>query len=159
MIGRIGSALVLGALVLSPLHAQTPAENAPVADPALPTISGPVLLVSDMARSVRFYTEGLGMTVVRSGPLTVLAAAGHAPPPIIMLQQAPTGRAAKPLQIGDGLVRFYLSSTDTDALTARLKAAGYAPYVEPKELPGVIFVRDPDGYLYEVTPPNAGRSR
>ncbi len=140
-------------LVASPLFAQAPrppATPAPAGDPALAAISGPLLRVSNMERSLKFYTEGLGLVVVRQGSPMVLAGAGKGPPPIIMLQQSPA--SAPPFKPNsDGLIRFYMSAPDTNALFVRLKERGYAPYRSANEPSGIIFVNDPDGYIYEFT--------
>ena len=55
----------------------------------------------------------------RGAPYEALASPGRTPPPIILLQQAPSGAGAKPFQRGDGLVRFYMASADTAARWVR----------------------------------------
>lgn len=128
--------------------AQTPA---PV---AAPQIAGPVLMVSDLERSISFYTAGLGLQVAsrlpgKPGPGAVLTAPGSARTPFILLRQRDAEvRAAPPLAIGDGLSRIMISVPDAEQAASRLRAAGYSvPDLAGKR---IFFVTDPDGYRYEI---------
>jgi catechol 2,3-dioxygenase-like lactoylglutathione lyase family enzyme len=52
------------------------------------------------------------------------------------------------VEIGNGLSRVMLSVADAAAVASRLKAAGYAPGAP--NAAGIFFVKDPDGYSYEI---------
>lgn len=71
-------------------------------------IAGPVLIVNDLERSLRFYTRGLGMAVDsrlpgNPGPgVTVVAPGSGAAPFILLRQLAPSARAAPQIDLGDG---------------------------------------------------------
>ena len=121
---------------------------------ARPDIVGPVLIVTDLERSLRFYVEGLGLALFRRlppgpGPGAVLVSATNAPPPHILIRQAAAlpGKAGS-LVLGNGLSRIMLAVPDSAAVAERLRAAGYAPSaLNPAK---IFFVADPDGYRYEV---------
>lgn len=136
----------------------------PAATPAVPAylasaetwleIVGPVLLVSDLERSLRFYTDGLGLTVFRRlppgpGPGAVLVAEGRAPPPHILIRQAAAapGKAGS-VELGKGLSRIMLAVADSSTVAESLRAAGYQP--TPLNQAKIFFVTDPDGCRYEV---------
>ena len=131
------------------------AETAPAArSQAAPEIVAPVLLVSDLGRSLRFYTDGLGLKVFRRlpagpGPGAVLVADGKAPPPHILIRQAAAapGKAGS-VELGKGLSRIMLAVADSSAVAERLRTAGYQP--TPFNPEKIFFVTDPDGYRYEV---------
>lgn len=117
-------------------------------------ISGPVLMVTDLERSLKFYTEGLGMIVAsrlpgNPGPGAVLVGPGRRPPPFILLRQRAQEAVASPqIELGNGLSRIMLNVADAAAAAARLKTAGFD--VPAPNSRGILFVTDPDGYRYEV---------
>jgi catechol 2,3-dioxygenase-like lactoylglutathione lyase family enzyme len=117
-------------------------------------ISGPVLMVTDLERSLKFYTEGLGMIVAsrlsgNPGPGAVVVGPGHRPTPFILLRQrSREATGSPPIEIGKGLSRIMLNVPDAVAAAAKLKAAGFE--VPPPNERGIFFVTDPDGYRYEV---------
>ncbi len=108
------------------------------------------LHVSDLEKSVAFYTQTLGMEEAsRFGP------EGHR---IVMLGLADAAKVelicdnkALPQMPGAG-VSFGLETGDLDALTDTLKKAGFA--VEGPISPGphlrFSFVKDPDGYTVQL---------
>jgi catechol 2,3-dioxygenase-like lactoylglutathione lyase family enzyme len=128
------------------------AETAPTAE-AL-QISGPVLIVSDLERSLKFYTQGLGMIVAsrlagNPGPGAVVVGPGRRPPPFILLRQrTPEAATSPPIEIGNGLSRIMLNVPDAAAAAAKLRAAGFD--VPAPNGRGIFAVTDPDGYRYEV---------
>jgi lactoylglutathione lyase len=132
----------------------------PLTSPAAPVaskvasveIAGPVLRVTDMERSLKFYTEGLGLVITRRIPNgnVILNAEGKSPTPFIMLLPHPSAAGTPPLQVGNGLSRIFLRTADVAAMHARLTAAGYKPGAISAGS-GVFFVDDPDGYHYEIT--------
>lgn len=125
------------------------------ADPGAPEvlIAGPVLMVSDLERSLKFYVDGLGMKVARRlpgnpGPGAVVTSGEAATPFILLRQQSETAAASVRIDTGSGLSRIMLSVSDVEAVAARLDAAGYAH--DPTGKTKIFFVKDPDGYRYEV---------
>jgi lactoylglutathione lyase len=60
----------------------------------------------------------------------------------------------QPIQHGHGLWKLYLNTDDCAGLHARALAAGAESVSEPVHLAewnvDVAFIRDPDGYLFEI---------
>lgn len=145
----LGPAALTGLLGLS---AAAVAQEAP-AEMAL-QIAGPVLMVTDLERSLKFYTEGLGMTVAswlpgNPGPGAVVVGPGKRPPPFILLRQREAqSKTTPPVVVGNGLSRIMLQVPDVAAAAAQLKTAGYDVPFRPGR--HIFFVTDPDGYRYEV---------
>lgn len=141
---------ILGALLAGPLAAE-------ITQPVSPTvmeIAGPVLMVSDLDRSIKFYVEGLGLVATTRlpgspGPGVVLTAPGRTPSPFVLLRQrTPRPRQSEPVVHGNGLSRIMLVVPDSAALAARLAAAGYDHTAVNSR--GIFFVKDPDGFNYEI---------
>ena len=118
---------------------------------------GPALYVSDHERSLKFYTEGLGMTLrMRFGPkdkpdMVVGFGANPLDAGIMLLtdKEAPAPRA---ITHGHGFDRIALRVADLRTINARLQAAGFAPS-EIQVVHGAIqmmIVTDPDGYRIEL---------
>lgn len=132
-----------------PLRAESAGANAGEL-----SIAGPVLIVTDLERSLRFYTEGLGLVVAsrlpgNPGPGATVVARGSGRSPFVLLRQRQdTPESSPPVEIGTGLSRIMLSVSDAKAVEARLRTAGYAP--GPIKGKGIFFVKDPDGYSYEI---------
>lgn len=124
-------------------------------------IAGPVLMVTDLERSLKFYQHGLGLAVGtrlpgNPGPgATVIARAGSPAPFLLLRQQAAETGKSPPIQQGNGLSRVMLVVADSEAVAAQLDRAGYAhtPMSERK----VFFVSDPDGYRLEIMQRNSRR--
>ncbi len=118
------------------------------------SIAGPVLIVTDLDRSLRFYTEGLGLEVANRLPgnpgpgATVVAPGGGRAPFILLRQREARPNRARPVEIGSGFSRVMLSVADAKAVEARLRSAGFAPTVPNAR--NIFFVTDPDGYRYEI---------
>lgn len=147
--------LIAALLTAAPISAF--AEEPPGQEAAVEMdIAGPVLMVTDLERSLRFYVDGLGMMVARElsgnpGPGAVLVPTGRTPPPhLLVRQRSQEPSTTPPLDIGNGLSRVMLSVPDSLRLAARLRAAGYAPTAPTAA--GIFFVKDPDGYNYEIIP-------
>lgn len=119
-------------------------------------ILGTGLRVSDLDRSLRFYTDVLGMTVAARlphGTLTeVMLTFGGAPggPSLILLHDTAPGKAP-PLTLGNGFDKVVLDMPDLAAIIARMRGADL-PVGEAHGSMGVkvLFVTDPDGYRYEL---------
>lgn len=110
--------------------------------------------VRDLARSERFYTEGLGLTVTHRieipgvSEVVLKGASGN------RLQLAWHHDADGAIQHGNGLWKLYLNTDDCAGLYARSVAAGAEAVSAPQHLAEwnvhVAFIRDPDGYLFEI---------
>jgi catechol 2,3-dioxygenase-like lactoylglutathione lyase family enzyme len=144
-----------GTYSVSTVSAQT---QAPAAGPQ---IAGPVLMVTDLERSLKFYTDGLGLQVAsrlpgKPGPGAVLTARGTAGSPFILLRQRGTEVSnASPIAIGEGLSRVMIQVPDAAQAAARLNAAGFnIPNLAGKR---IFFATDPDGYRYEIMQVPSGK--
>lgn len=129
----------------------TAAPQAPV------TLSLTAIRVTDLARSAEFYAAGCGFT--RESAFStdtfdaVILRAGRAGLELITPHGAPA-----PLEHGTMLVKLVLGSTDVAALLAAACAHGGTeemPATTSERFGGrtIGMVRDPDGYLIEVTSP------
>lgn len=149
-------------------HAQAPAAaSAIVEGPTRGSIVGPTLRSTDLARSSRFYTQGLGLTLAGRLDLPnvtklMFAFGPQRRPPVIMLAQRKGAAATSPVVHGDGHGPTVLDVVDVQAVALRLKAAGYAPgelNVNPQTGFRGFMVKDPDGYEFEVTQRPAATAR
>jgi catechol 2,3-dioxygenase-like lactoylglutathione lyase family enzyme len=110
--------------------------------------------VSDVARSVEFYTEIVGCRFLAQRPdqsITFLDAGGvcllliKRPPPIIK----------GPLDMSDGVHHaFMIDAAEYEAAVARLREKGVAVFFEEDRRGGTIdgpraYFRDPDGTVLE----------
>ncbi len=155
---RLSHTLALAALALAPAIAG--ADPAPPPTPPLTAslegIVGPALYVTDPARSLRFYTEGLGMRLrMRFGtaerPDMVVGFGANPADAGIMLITNKQG-PIQPIQHAHGFDRIALRLPDLVAVSARLRAAGFASG-EIQTVHGSIrmmMVTDPDGYRIEL---------
>jgi lactoylglutathione lyase len=152
---RLGRFLALAWAVFMSTSVAMPlrAESAPTNSGEL-NIAGPVLIVTDLERSLRFYTEGLGLVVAsrlpgNPGPGATVVAPGSGRVPFVLLRQREaTPKSAPPVEMGAGLSRIMLSVSDAKAIEARLTSAGYT--AGPIKSKNIFFVKDPDGYSYEI---------
>jgi catechol 2,3-dioxygenase-like lactoylglutathione lyase family enzyme len=129
----------------------------------------PELYVTELARSLRFYVDGVGFTVDYARPEDRFAslALGSAR---LMLEQAPAAAAASPEAFARGEwrtadlehpygrgVNLEIAVPDVTRVSARLAAAGHPVLIDAHERSyrvddGEVRVRqllvaDPDGYL------------
>jgi lactoylglutathione lyase len=141
------------------------------------------VVVSDVAKSVKFYTEAIGCTELPGfsvdGPYTAevgltdgsegldihVLALGDAPTAtkIKLMQFKTTPKADDNKYISSQLGFRYLTIfvSDTNAAVARLKKAGVTPLAKspqtlPKGLPQDVYltlVKDPDGNIVELVGP------
>ena len=117
----------------------------------------PALTVSDLARSVRFYSDVLGFIVgdrwTDAGVLRGVSLKAGACDLMLSQDDWSKGRDRKR---GEGVRLWCRTAQGVDALAARIKAAGGVLAEEPKDQPwGVrsLAVDDPDGYhlsIYEA---------
>lgn len=128
------------------------------AGPAI-EIAGPVLMVTDLERSLRFYVEGLGLKAStrlsgNPGPGMIVVAPGQPATPFLLIRQrAADPKQSPPVVHGNGLSRVMLVVPDSATAAARLTAAGF-PH-EPVNARGIFFVKDPDGFSYEIMQRNS----
>lgn len=157
MLGLIGAALLASAAV--PAVAETPA-----AAPAAPvgSLIGPALHVGNVARSLKFYVDGLGLKVgMQMGPPqrheTILTMGGNPTDPGIILLSDETATTPPVIAQSNGYDRTVLRMPDLAATAARLRAAGFTPGEIHDVAMGyrMMLATDPDGYKYELvqTPP------
>jgi catechol 2,3-dioxygenase-like lactoylglutathione lyase family enzyme len=123
------------------------------------SIVGPTMRSTDLARSSRFFTEGLGMTLAGRLDLPnvtklMFAFGPQRRPPVLMLVKRKGAAAAAPVVHGDGYGPTVLDVADAEAVALRLKVAGYAPgklNINPQTGFRGFMVKDPDGHEFEVT--------
>jgi catechol 2,3-dioxygenase-like lactoylglutathione lyase family enzyme len=117
----------------------------------------PILHVSDVERSVRFYVEGFGFELAFRFP-------DEGPLEFAFLKLGETGvgiGSAKSPELPDwpeerelGSFQLCIYTEDTDAAAERLRSLGVEQVTEPREMPWgekLAFFADPDGNLIHVT--------
>lgn len=130
------------------------AEGEPAKAGAGIEIAGPVLMVTDLERSLKFYVDGLGLQAStrlpgNPGPGVIIVGHGQSQTPFLLIRQsAGDPKRSPPVVHGNGLSRVMLVVPDSAAVAARLTAAGF-PH-DPVNARGVFFVKDPDGFSYEI---------
>ncbi len=155
---RISLCAALGAFVLMttpPAQAQPAPPMPPMqhTNPAeLPAVFAVRITTSDLARSEKFYSEGLGATIFHIRAAESMA---HFPTGNVVLASGAPG--ATPQTGGAG--GFLLQVSDLEAAIARVVPAGGTVERAPQP-PGVgapppggvrsAFIRDPDGVGIEV---------
>lgn len=149
------TAFIIPLMLGAPILAQTPAPN-PAPKVAPSGLMGPVLFVSDVARSVRFY-EALGLRVgMQMGPPqrheTILTFGGDPRNPGIILLSDNTAKTPALIEHGHGYDRTVLRIGDLSAVATRLQAAGFAPTPIRDVAMGyrMMTAHDPDGYTFEM---------
>jgi lactoylglutathione lyase len=115
-----------------------------------------MIRVTDMEASLRFYTEGFGMTVLDRFDVPSRRVSGA----YIGYAGFEAGGALElthkwdEADITPGSFHFAIGVPDMAVALERLKAAGAAVDMEPRILvpggPAVAFVRDPNGYPIEL---------
>src|SRR3954453_16528671 len=113
------------------------------------------IYVSDLERSVSFYTDIIGLKVQSRTEIddvheVVLAAdqgGGR-------LQLAERYNGPQPIDHGFALWKIYMNVDDAKAVHDQAVAAGYESTMEPQRLerwPVIVgFINDPDGYSIEL---------
>src|ERR1700730_5029773 len=148
--------------VLSALSFLTPAGSAFAAPPAAsvsPTLSvlSTGMRSSNLDRSIRFYTQGLGMTVLTTrdaGPVKEVIFGfqdSHDRPGLMVFQKKDATDSSAQFDHGNSEMKVVLAVADVAALAARLRAAGYAGGEIRESGPyKILWAQDPDGYKYEI---------
>ena len=136
---------------------ETPSQTQPL----ITSVHGVRYQVRDVLRSVAFYTEQLGFTLVHQQPpaFASVSLAGGAP----ILLSGPGASGSRPMPDGrkqepGGWNRVVLRVADLGALIEKLKTAGVRFRNEMQTGPGgkQIQIEDPDGNPIELFEP-AGR--
>ena len=110
--------------------------------------------VADLAQSMRFYEEALGLKEVRRKEaadgsfIIVYLANKHSD---FELELTWLRDMDKPYNLGDCEFHLAFRTDDYEAAHAKHKAMGCICYENPKM--GINFITDPDGYWLEVLPP------
>lgn len=135
----------------------TPANNQSAAETASsrwPGLISTGMRSSDIDRSLRFYTQGLGMVVTRTfnkGDRTevLLGFPGKKDQPGISLIH--TKGANAPVEHGNTTTKIVIGVTDVEAVAAKIAAAGFTGGdLRQHSTAKILIVRDPDGYKYEI---------
>ena len=117
-----------------------------------------MLRVGDMQRSVRFYTQVLGMKVLRQldqpdekYALTFLGFAEESDSCVLELTY---NSGVSAYELGTGFGHIAISVHDCKAACAEIKAKGEKVILDAKLLAGsnemIAFLVDPDGYKIEL---------
>ncbi|HKX79685.1 MAG TPA: VOC family protein [Novosphingobium sp.] len=118
-----------------------------------------MVLTSDMERSLRFYVDGLGMKVLsdkfespafKVTALFVGYRGVNEGGSIIELVEPWENKGAH--RHGEGYTHICIGVADREAMLVRLEAMG----VECERRPLAVFVRDPDGYEFEIVQTRRG---
>ena len=119
------------------------------------TVGQYCIYVSDIERSIAFYTDVIGLVVqgrteiddVHEAHLAADEGGGR-------LQLAERYQGGQPIDHGFALWKIYMRVDDCVATFAKAVAAGAEPTMEPTRLDRwpvtVAFVNDPDGYNIEL---------
>jgi lactoylglutathione lyase len=119
------------------------------------TVGQYCIYVSDIERSIRFYTEVIGLKLqgrteiddVHEAHLAADEGGGR-------LQLAERYQGGRPIDHGFALWKIYMNVDDCAATHARAVEAGYESTMTPTRLDRwpvtVAFVNDPDGYSVEL---------
>jgi len=117
--------------------------------------------VTDLARSLRFYCEGLGLREKGRGTMshggTFVGLEDPESHFQLELNYYPPGSPfATPYTVGEGLDHFGVDVADAPALIDRLRAMGAPVAIEPwieAHRYWIGFVQDPDGLWIEIQSP------
>lgn len=124
-----------------------------------PRLHQTFLMVTDIDRSTAFYRDALGLEVAERGERSTAFETGAAE---LMLEQdfgeeelAAFGLTPPGEDRGDGLI-VVIEVDDVEAVHEQAAAAGADVVMEPREVDWgreMFLVRDPDGYVLEVSRP------
>ena len=126
----------------------------------LPKVFAVRITVADLARSERFYHDGLGAQIrhIHSRESMAQFASG---PGVVLAQGGPRAAGAP---VPEGAGGFLLQVADIDALVARVAAAGGSVERPPNSGTAALsygvrsaLIRDPDGVGIEVIQRPTGR--
>ena len=111
--------------------------------------------VRDYERSKRFYTEGLGLEVLKEGTsentggkwATLRSPDGKT---ALEINWYPAGEHATPYANGSELDHLGVSAEDIDAAVAHLQTHGAKVVLDRRPAAKEVFVTDPDGIWIEL---------
>lgn len=121
-----------------------------------------MLRVQDLEKSIKFYTELLGMQLIRKqdfpdGKFT-LAFLGYGPEETHTVLELTYNYDHGPYDKGTGYGHIALETDDIYATTEVLRQAGAEITREPGPMKHgttlIAFIKDPDGYLVELVQPD-----
>lgn len=124
-----------------------------------------MLRVMDLDRSITFYSDVLGMTLLRRddypGGRFTLAFLGYGPESdTTVLELTHNWDQTEAYTIGTAYGHIALETADIHETARALKAAGAVFTREPGPMlhgtTEIAFLRDPDGYLIELVQPEQG---
>lgn len=116
-----------------------------------------MLRVGDLDRSIRFYTEALGMQLLRRtdypGGEFTLAFLGYGPEDETAVLELTHNWGTSSYDLGDGYGHIAIGVDDIEAACRRVREHGGAVTREPGPMQHgstvIAFVADPDGYKIE----------
>jgi catechol 2,3-dioxygenase-like lactoylglutathione lyase family enzyme len=153
---KIGHATVFALLAIwscATLAAELKATPGVDAGPAL---MGATLRSTDLDRSIKYYTTGLGMVVTGrlvNGSVTevFLGFEGKERQPGIILYRDATPGKSPPVDHGNAASRVLLRMPDVASIVSRLTTAGYeAGQILENGNVRILMIKDPDGYSFEL---------
>lgn len=118
--------------------------------------------VKDLDTSIRFYTELLGMQLIKKldfpeGKFT-LAFVGYGPEETNTVIELTYNYDHGPYDLGTGYGHIALETDDIYATAKKLRAGGAVITREPGQMKHgkthIAFLKDPDGYLIELVQPD-----
>lgn len=111
------------------------------------------LNVFDLEKSLDFYKEALGLTVIRKKEAAdgsfILVYLGDDTTPH-QLELTWLRDMNRPYELGDNEIHLAFQIDDFDAALAKHKEMGCVCYENPEM--GIYFIEDPDGYWLEIIP-------
>ena len=113
--------------------------------------------VTDLEKSVRFYTKAAGLKERRRGTMShggvwVLLQDPRSKQRLELNWYPPGSPFATKYEPGDGLDHIGFKSSDPEAMAKKLLAKGAAPALVPTDkngVKGIFYVKDPDGNWLE----------
>ncbi|XP_068656613.1 lactoylglutathione lyase [Aristolochia californica] len=117
-----------------------------------------VYRVGDLDRTIKFYTEGFGMKLLRKRDIPEEkysnAFLGFGPEETNFVVELTYNYGVDKYDIGTGFGHFAIASEDIYKLVENIRAKGGKVTREPGPVKGgttvIAFVEDPDGYLFEL---------
>ncbi|KAL3345566.1 hypothetical protein AABB24_024500 [Solanum stoloniferum] len=117
-----------------------------------------VYRVGDLERTIKFYTECFGMKVLRQRDIPEEkysnAFLGFGPEESHFVVELTYNYGVDKYDIGTGFGHFAIATPDVYKLVEEIKAKGGTVTREPGPVKGgstvIAFVKDPDGYLFEI---------
>lgn len=167
---HVAAGAMISLLAAAAAAAQTAPSppSAPAGDGTTGRIIGPALRSTDLARSSRFYQEGLGLSFTGRLDLSsvtelMFAFGSSRQPPVLIVFKGKDRASSSPLGVPNGYGRTVLEVSDAQHVHGRLKAAGFQPEtLHVNSVTGFksFSVKDPDGHVFEVTerPSVAGKA-